>query len=60
MQLSEESIIKLRLFKQKLEKQQKQVLCWDEVVKLATDELLNEPEVRTCKQKVPIKRCSHI
>lgn len=52
MQLSGESIIKLRLLKQKLEKQQKQALCWDEVVELATDELLNEPKVRTYKQRV--------
>jgi hypothetical protein len=51
MQLSEESIIKLRLLKQKLEKKRKQVLCWDEVVKLATDELLSEPEVRIVRQR---------
>lgn len=51
MQLSEESIIKLRLLKQKFEKQQKQVLCWDEVVQLATEELLNEPKVRTVEQR---------
>jgi len=56
MQLSEESIVKLRLLKQKLEKQQKQVLCWDEVVKLATDELLYEPEVREVRI---IKRRAH-
>lgn len=51
MQLSEGSIIKLRLLKQKLEKQQKQVLCWDEIIQLATTELLNEPEVRIIKQR---------
>ncbi|MBA4336721.1 hypothetical protein C0416_03020, partial [bacterium] len=50
MQLSEEAIVKLRLLKQKLEKREKQTLCWDEVVKLATDELLNEPEVRIVRQ----------
>ena len=45
MQLTDETIFNLRLLKQKLEKESKQTLCWDDVIKIAARKLLiSEPK----------------
>jgi hypothetical protein len=42
MQLSEKSIFNMQLLKQKLEKEQGEILCWNEVVQMVSGKLLVE------------------
>jgi hypothetical protein len=51
MDLDQETIIKLRLLKQRFEKDKGEKLCWDEVMKMAAERLLKEEPVREYKQR---------
>jgi hypothetical protein len=51
VQLSGEAIFDLRLIKQKLEKECGEILCWDEVIKMAAEKLLAEKPVRKYKAR---------
>ncbi|MFC1810719.1 HNH endonuclease signature motif containing protein [Patescibacteria group bacterium] len=51
MNLDPETIIQLRIMKQKFEKEQGEPLCWDETMKMVAKKLLEEAQVREYKQR---------
>ncbi len=52
MDLDPKTIIKLRLIKQKFEKEKGEALGWDEVIRMVADKLLSEAPIREYKQRL--------
>jgi hypothetical protein len=51
MDLDPETILQLKLIKQKFEKEKGEKLCWNETIKMAAKKLLTEEPVRKYKQR---------